>query len=484
MKKRYDDNEVTQHSQKFPFEIVPSPKNPEIPAYKIETMPLSEDKNEVTEIETIIKHFTVTEITSRFLSKLKLTAEGYVGKNVNGCVLSVPIHLVDDAKIQLVTAARIAGFTDVYTMHEPVAAALAFETKSKSAVANSDAIKSSDGGVGGLIGSIESDKKDKMVLVLDLGAHQLNATLLRSSDGIFSILDSDDEFGLGGAQFDEVLVKYCVTEFKRKSKMDISESRRSMIKLRAGCETTKKTLSRTDVAPCSIESLYDGMDFNITINRGRFEMLAEPLFLKCKEVVRNVLKKTSVDASEVDEVLLVGGSSRIPRFQAVIKSMFTNGKTSINSNVEPDEAIALGCAIQAGIISTSPNIDYSSAADDVTLLSARYLKKSIGIEVADGQLTVLIPQRTPIPVKRTIEFSNSEDDQKECFLAVYEGDSNTAKENTLLAEIVLGEIPSAKSGTSKIQVSFIVEKDGILNIIAGESTSNRTMRVKLDHISS
>ncbi|KAJ3128337.1 70-kilodalton heat shock protein [Nowakowskiella sp. JEL0407] len=470
----YEDDQVTQHSQKFPFQIVPHPNIPSSPAYEIETKPLSDNEDDEEEKEPILQHFTVSEITTKFLTKLKSTAEGYIGKPVQGCVISVPVHFAPNSKKDLINAAQKSGFVDVFTVDEPVAAALAFDQKINATLPSKT---ESPNGVPAI------EKKDKMILVLDLGAHQLNATILRSSDGLYSIIATADNFELGGAQFDEVLVKFCVSEFKRKHKMDISESRRSMIKLRAGCENTKKTLSRTDVAPCSIESLYEGMDFSTTINRGRFEMLAEPLFAKCKEVINSVLSQAQLMPSEVDEVLLVGGSTRIPRFQTVVKSMFSHNNTIVSTDVVPDEAISLGCAIQAGIILSSPNIDYAAAVEDEKLLHSRFVTKSIGIETADGQFAVLIPQRTPIPVKRTVEFSNAIDNQKEYFVAVYEGESQTAKENELMAEIVVGDLPLVKAGTAKLHISFIIENDGILNVTAAEATSNRTMRVKIDHIS-
>ncbi|KAI8812842.1 Hsp70 protein-domain-containing protein [Cladochytrium replicatum] len=508
---RENDEEVQEHSRKLPMDII-FPEGSDIPVYQVEIQPIDDENGDA---EPTISTFTAEEITTKYFRKLKETAESFIGGSVDGCVVSAPVHFSDDSTNSLIKAISAAGFEEVYPIAEPVAAALAFEN-SKSAAQKDEESK--------------AKSLDKTILTLDLGGHQFNATLLRYSDGLYSVLASVDDIKLGGVHFDEILVNHCADEFRRKTKMDVRESRRALLKLRAACETTKRSLSRIDVAPCSVESLHEGMDFNSNVNRGRFEMLADPLFTRCKTTINNVLKEGGVTADEVDEVLLVGGSARMPKFQSVVKSTFSKGKTVVRTDVEPDEAIASGCAVQANVIVNTPYIDYSEVTKDPKIVTLPSVKQSIGLAAADGGFVAVLPKGTPVPVKRSIELGGAPD-QKEFFVALYEGEAGTTKENALLAQIIVStadpalddeaeevqEKPKAPEKDSKDQkkkkggkettpaleengkevngkvntsppkqviLSLLIEKDGVLNVIAVEKGSGRTLtKVKLDHIS-
>jgi L1 cell adhesion molecule like protein len=432
--------------------IVPHNEDPTIPAYEVE-----EYENEEAE-EPITKYVTVNEVTTKYLRKLKETAESYMGKTVTGAVISIPAHFAEVSKNALLETAKEAGFNKVIPISEPVAAALAFDN-----AAEEKANDTTDG------------KTDRQILVVDLGGHQFNVTLLSANSGLYTVVTSLDDYKLGGVHFDEVLVNFVKGEFKRKTKSDISGNRRALGKLRNACEQTKRMLSQKDTAPCSIDSLYDGMDYHGPILRGRFEMLAEPLFQRCAELVLKALSESEVQAANIDEVLLVGGSSRIPRFQAVIRSLFPE-TTKIRTDVEPDEAVGMGAAAQANIVLTveSAGVDFlkESAAKDVVEL--HQLQHSIGIEAADGSFAVLIPRRAPVPARRAAEFSNAVEGQNEIYLAVYEGENAVAKKNQLLAEIVLSDLPQGlKAGEAKIDVTFLVEKDEILTVVARERKTGK-----------
>ncbi|KAJ3045749.1 70-kilodalton heat shock protein [Rhizophlyctis rosea] len=455
--KKFDDEEVQLHSRTLLMNIVPSPADESLPTYEVENWVDPDAEEPTREVHT------VTEVTSKYLAKIRETAEAYLGKSVDGVVISIPPHFEDSQKAALISATKQAGFKKAHAIHEPVAAALAF-----------DAAPSRNQQ------SPAAQKSDRLIAVLDLGGHQFNVSILSSSDGVYSILASSDDYALGGVHFDQLIVDFVKQEFKRKTKMDISDNRRAVAKLRAAAEQTKRALTRQDVAPCSVESLYEGIDHHGTINRGRFEMLAEPLYRRCSELVLSTLKEAGVEVGDVDEVLFVGGSSRMPRFQTVMKNLFpgAGSRTEIRTDVDPDEAISTGCATQAGIILSTTNVDYAHATKG--LKESPVLSKSVGVEAAGGAFVKLIGKNVVLPARRTIEFGVSEDGQKEIFLAVYEGEDSLAKNNTLLAEIVLGELPEGlKRGEGKIEVSFTIEVDQAFTVLAREKKGGAHIKTKV-----
>ncbi|KAI9347970.1 heat shock protein 70 family [Zopfochytrium polystomum] len=451
---KFEDEEVQNHVKHLPMSIVRSDADPSLPNYEVDVY-----ESESEDAEPIQQKVSVSSVTEKYLRKLKETAESFLGKAVTGTVISIPSHFAEKSKKALLDAAQQAGFSKTYAIVEPVAAALAFD-RSPTAIAG---------------------KSDRLVLVVDLGGHQFNVTLLSANNGLYSVVSSLDDYKLGGVHFDEVLVQYVREEFKKKHKVDISANRRSMAKVRSACEQTKRMLSQKDTAPCSVDSVYDGIDFHGQLIRGRFENLAEGLFTRCADLVRRVLKESAIRSDEIDEVMFVGGASRIPRFQAVIRSLFPES-VRIRTDVEPDEAIGNGAAIQAGIIAEleATGVKYSEALALKELTELSHLHQSIGIATASGAFVPIIPKLTPIPARRSFEFSNAVDGQTEVYLAVYEGEEKVAKKNQLLAEVVLQELPQGqKAGSMKIDVVFLIEKDEVLSVEARERVSGAHIKVRV-----
>ncbi len=438
-----NDPVVDAYSSKSKVSVVALAEDKTVPAFEIEIL---EDGAE----EPTVKQFSAIDITSKMLSKLKSTAEYFLSRKVDGCVISIPAHFEEVQKDALTLAAKNAGFSFSYPIHEPVAAALAF---------NASVLK-------------ETEKLDKQILVLDLGADSFNISLVSDHDGIFTIEDSVEELHLGGAAFDKVLFDFAKDDFKKKTKMDLTENKRSVAKLMNACENTKRALTRQETAPCFVESLFEGIDYNSSIIRSRFEVLSEPLYNRCKKVVLDALKKSKVSPEELDQVLLVGGSSRMPRFQQVMQSLFPNVGTSteFRTEVEPDEAIALGCACQIEFLEA----DYATVFAK-QVIEADHLSKSIGTVGADGKFTSLIPQGTPVPVRRAFQFPLPSGQTSVLFpVSELEGSGTLSR----LAEVALVGIPAdVKNG--KIEAVFLVENDHILSISLSEKVSGEKVEVKV-----
>jgi len=323
-------------------------------------------------------------------------------------------------------------------------------------------------------------KVDKMVLVLDFGGHNFNVSLLSSNKGLYTILASEDDLKLGGVHLDDVLVNLAADEFKRKTRMNVRDNRRSIMKLKAACEQTKRALSQRDMAPCSVESLYEGMDYHGSINRSRFEAEAEPLFQRCTKLVLKTLEKQHLAPHKVDTVIMVGGSAKVPRFQTVIRSLFSED-IQIFVDSDPDESIAKGCITQASIIESTGIENYTAALADTSLTShIPYTSKDIGLADANGNLCVIIPHGTPVPVLRTLRFSNSVKNQTDLFLAVYEGNDQVASNNALMAEIVISDLPESLGvGEAMLDVTFSIEKNFTLHVVAKEKASGKSVKCEI-----
>ncbi|KAL3895744.1 MAG: hypothetical protein SGCHY_004516 [Lobulomycetales sp.] len=442
----FEHADVAAHQKEHRLSIVPSLGNSSEPAYEIDSW-----ESEDPDAEPTKRLVTPLQITQTFLEGMKVTAEHYLGREVLGCVISDPTSFDKAQTDALVTATKNSGFKHVFTIKEPVAAALSFEK--------------------------ESAKIDKKVLVLDFGGHNFNVSLLSSNKGVYTILASEDDFKLGGVHLDEILVGLVADEFKRKTRMDLRENRRSLMKLRTACEQTKRALSQRDMAPCSVESLYEGMDHTGTINRGRFDALAEPLFQRCASLIKKTLEKNKVAASELDSVILVGGSSKVPRYQAVVKGLFPEG-TVFHMSSDPDESISMGCNIQARLIQEVGVSEYTEACLNEKLTRGiAYTCKDIGIADADGNMCVIIPRSVPVPCLRTVHFSNAVKGQEELFMALYEGDNAKVSKNSVLAEVVLSGIPkTTEVGECDLEVSFSIEKDMTLHVFCKEKKSGKTLQ--------
>ena len=439
MGRKFDDPEVQEDIKRFTYKVINQNGYPVIEV----------------EYKHKIEHFTPEQISAMILTKMKETAEEFLGCKIDKAVITVPAYFNDAQRQATKDAGTIAGLDVKRLIAEPTSSVLAY-------------------------GLNNNSKNEKNVMVIDPGSGTYDVSIINCDDGVFEVKATSGNSHLGGSDFDAYLVEYFIKDFSRKygvSQEEIKKNSRACGRLKSACERCKKTLSTSTTASLEIDQFYNGIDYYTSLTRAKFENICSELFKKHMVNIEKCLNDSKLDKTQIDEVVMTGGTSRIPKLCEMIQEYF-NGK-NLNKSINPDECVAYGAAVQGDILSGHAG----NATKDILLLDVTPL--SLGIETQGEIMTVLIPRNTTIPAKKTMDsFSTAVDNQPGASIVIYQGESELTKRNTKLGQFDITGLPPAKRGQLKISVTFDIDANGILKVSAEELTSHKGGNIEIKNMNS